>query len=308
MSGLKSYSFREGDRSEYLAQFLLSGLGLCTPIPRPEDIGVDFVCSLADQESGMLTFGFPYLISIKSISSPSIVLEPSATVINQSSSSHVDWLFCQELPILLGVVDKKALQLQFFSLLPVWFLYYQGGPSIGCLALNPRPSTDEASEIGPPLKGAELQNWPGHFRYDVDLGHPIAVLDYGTLQDEEATRQVKRRLRFAVGFAQKNLLHRRLKIPHFYWFASISPKSGPVRPAFSFQPVPPDSNAREAIMGELAPSLISFAMHFKEVGDAVAFEACANLISHAAVPKEVLEKFPELRKQSAPISQPATLV
>lgn len=39
MSGIRLYSFSEGDRSEYLANYLLSGLGLVTvdighPVPK----------------------------------------------------------------------------------------------------------------------------------------------------------------------------------------------------------------------------------------------------------------------------------
>src|SRR5438132_11449916 len=117
MSGVRSYSFREGDRSEYLAQFFLSAMGLCTSIPRQEDIGFDFSCSIADQEAGLLTFGFPYLISIKSISAPSIGIEPSATAIQANDHRHVSWLFRQDQPVFLGVVDKDAINLRIFSLL-----------------------------------------------------------------------------------------------------------------------------------------------------------------------------------------------
>src|SRR3954452_11427379 len=85
MSGVRSYSFSEGDRSEYLAQFLLSALGLCTFIPRQEDIGFDFSCSVADQQQGTLTFGYPYLISIKSLSHPAIEIAPSAQTIAQNT-------------------------------------------------------------------------------------------------------------------------------------------------------------------------------------------------------------------------------
>ena len=102
MSGVRSFSFREGDRSEYLAQFFLSAMGLCTAIPRQEDIGFDFSCSVADQEAGVLTFGYPYLISIKSISSPSIEIDPTATAIQANDRRHVSWLFRQDQPVLLG--------------------------------------------------------------------------------------------------------------------------------------------------------------------------------------------------------------
>lgn len=299
MSGVRSYSFREGDRSEYLAQFLLSAMGLCTPIPRQEDIGFDFACSIADQESNLLTFGYPYLISIKSASKPSILIQPTKTAIQAGDHRHVEWLFRQEQPVFLGVVDKEAVTLRIFSLLPIWFLYYRGGPTIGSLSLNPRLDAAQTGDVGAPSQGSELAEWPGHYHYDLDLGHPAAILDLPTIKDEARTRAAKRFLRMAVDYSERNLLHYRLQIPHFYWFAKTSPDASSLQPAYAYHDIPVSGEARREIMGALAPSLISFAMHFKEAGDAVSLQACATLLSHAPpgiVPDVVLDHVPELRR------------
>ena len=90
------------------------GLGLSTPIPRQEDIGIDFLCSLADQRSGVLTFGNPYLVSVKSLSKPNIVLEPTEAAITENNPRHLHWLFRQELPLFLGVVDKGAFSMRLY--------------------------------------------------------------------------------------------------------------------------------------------------------------------------------------------------
>lgn len=297
MSGVRSYSFREGDRSEYLAQFLLSAAGLCTFIPRQEDIGLDFSCSIADQRNGVLTFGYPYLISVKSISHPSIELTPTDAAIAANDTRHVEWLFRQQLPIFLGVVDKDAVSLRIYSLLPLWFLYYKGGPQIGTLSIKPRLNATEVNDVGMPIQGAALQNWPGHFHYDVDVGHPVVVLDLAVIKDADSLAEAKRLLRMAVSFGQKNLLHYQLQIPHFYWLARTTPDSSGFVPAFFYEPVPPTPEARVAIMKELAPSLISFALHFKQTGDAVSLQACSTLLNHApagTIPEVVLEQVPEL--------------
>jgi hypothetical protein len=44
MSGVRLYNRLQGDRSEYLAVYILSALGLVTQAPRQEDIGFDLVC------------------------------------------------------------------------------------------------------------------------------------------------------------------------------------------------------------------------------------------------------------------------
>lgn len=199
----------------------------------------------------------------------------------------------------MGVVDKEAVSVRIFSLLPIWFLYYRGGPTIGSLSLNPRLKAAQSGDVGAPLRGVELAQWPGHYHYDVDLGHPVAILDLPTIKDESRTRAAKGLLRMAVDYAERNLLHYRLQIPHFYWFAKTAADASSLRPAYAYHPVPDSVKARGEIMEALAPSLISFAMHFKKVGDAASLGACATLLSHAPpeiVPDVVLDHVPELRR------------
>jgi hypothetical protein len=297
VSGVRLYSYREGDRSEYLAQFLLSALGLCTPIPRQEDIGFDFYCSIADQEGGVLTFGYPYLISIKSRSTPCINIEPTSSAIQNNRYQHLAWLFRQEQTILLGVVDKDPMCLRIFSLLPVWFLYYNEGKPIGSVSLNPRFDPKETSDVGHPRCGEELGNWPGHYHYDVDLGHPVAIIDLPTIQDEERLRGTKKLLRLAVEWGEHNLLHSRLLIPHFYWFAKTFPNASAIQPAFYYHPVPREELAMKTILSELAPSLISLALRFKKNEDSESLQACVKLLRQVppeTIPSVVREGIPEL--------------
>jgi hypothetical protein len=162
MSGVRSYSFREGDRAEYLTQFLLSALGLCSAIPRQEDIGYDFACSIANQETGLITFGFPFLITIKSRSQPVIKIKRTKTGIAANDESNVEWLFPDQ-ATLLGIVDKRKLSIDIYSMLPVWFLHWAGPSDVGTMDLKPRLKASELGDVGPPTKCGELPNWPGHY-------------------------------------------------------------------------------------------------------------------------------------------------
>src|SRR6185437_16022181 len=58
--------FREGNRSEYLAQYFLSALGVSASVPRAEDIGIDFYCALAQQSGDRLTFHSPFAVQVGS--------------------------------------------------------------------------------------------------------------------------------------------------------------------------------------------------------------------------------------------------
>lgn len=304
MSGTRSHSFREGDRSEYFAQVLLSGLGLCTPIPRQEDIGFDFVCNLSDQESGVLTFGHPYIVSVKSASSPEIDLEATEAGIKADSQRHIEWIFREELPAFLAVVDKDSFTMRFYSLIPIWFIYYEGGPKCGRLTLCPRLDASNLDDVGRPSDEGELQNWKKKHHFKVDLGHPVASLSLDTLKDSDLTKSVKERLRLAVHFAQLNRVHAKLGVPYFYWFAKTTPDSSFLVPAFYYLPAPSTSEGRMSVMKELAPSLISFALLYKQNNEFDRLNAVKTLLADlplAFFPDIIRENLPEILPQGEQI-------
>lgn len=297
MSGVRSYSFREGDRSEYLAQFLLSALGLCSAIPRQEDIGYDFACSIANQETGLITFGFPFLITIKSQSRPVVKIKPTKACVAANDESNVEWLFPDQ-ATLLGIVDKKNVSIAIYSMLPLWFLHWAGPSDVGTMDLKPRLKANELADVGPPIRGAELPNWPGHYHYDVDLGHPIAKFDVKDLNTAESIRQVKTNLRYAVHLADLCIVQRSLGIPFFYWMAQTTFDTSHCRGAFGLHPIPDFQEARDLAASNLVPSLACFAKHFRIKKDAKRLEACLELMKVApskAFPEVLLQEFPELR-------------
>jgi hypothetical protein len=293
---VRSYSFREGDRSEYLAQFLLSALGLCSPVPRQEDIGYDFACSIANQESGLITFGFPYLISIKSRSRPVVKVKPTKSGIQANDESNVEWLFPGQ-PTMLGVVDKKKVSIAVYSMLPLWFLHWAGPSDIGTMHIKPRMKANQLGDVAPPVRGAELDNWPGHYHYDIDLGHAVAKFDVHDLNDKERIRLVKQKLRYAVHLAELCIMQRSLQIPFFYWIAQTTFDTSHSGGAFAAHPIPNVQAALDGAARHLWPSLSCFANFFRVRGDQEHFRACITLMRLAppgSFPEAVLQQFPEL--------------
>src|SRR5262245_54201871 len=59
------FTFRQGFRAEYLSQYILSALAIAVPVPRPEDVGVDFHCSLLRRDGDNLRPTLPFNIQIK---------------------------------------------------------------------------------------------------------------------------------------------------------------------------------------------------------------------------------------------------
>ena len=68
MSGGRARNFRLGDRSELLVEHLLAGLAFTTRVPRQEDIGIDFMCSLitGSHGAGLLKAGPFFSVQSKS--------------------------------------------------------------------------------------------------------------------------------------------------------------------------------------------------------------------------------------------------
>jgi hypothetical protein len=287
-------NLRAGDQSEYLANYFFSLIGLVTPVPRQEDIGIDMVCNIADQEKGRLTFDYHYQLSVKSLSTPNIELKPAKS--EDGSLPHIAWLFRQSLPFLLAVIDKKEQEVRVFSTLPVWFLYYENS-DYGSVSLVPRTGEDVGEDVGRPVKGDALDNPKGTFHYTVDLGHPIARAKVSDLLDKEKLRAFKRNLRAAVDFGKITALQVQLGVPYFYWFAKTHPDGSLPTPAFYAREVPDVKEALDDVYSKIAPTLISLAMHYKVKNDLSNLDTLARLLNAVpidAIPNVVREHLPEI--------------
>src|SRR6267378_2894406 len=100
MSGARLSSFRLGDRSELLVEHLLAGLAFTTRVPRQEDIGIDFLCSLITGYDGekLLKAGPFFAVQAKR----------SAEELGYEKPHELEWITNQENPLLLCVADRGA--------------------------------------------------------------------------------------------------------------------------------------------------------------------------------------------------------
>ena len=211
MPGSLWYPFRQGDRSEYLALYILSALGIVVPVPRQEDIGADFYCSLADLKGNRLTFHMPYLVQAKSRS----VRKISYGGVSEEGTwkkEEIDWLFSQELPLLIGMVDKKELSLDLYSTSNIWAARYTQG-NCGQVDLLP-DIVDTHEQVAAPNKKIPGTPWPAEigdgYVWEVPLGPPVVSIKIDDIED--ATRLVKIRsvLSQALDLDQTNITYRRL--------------------------------------------------------------------------------------------------
>ena len=78
MPGGRARSFRLGDRSELLVEYLLAGIAFTTRVPRQEDIGIDFMCSLitGSHAASLLKPGPSFSVQAKSTTEAVVYEKP----------------------------------------------------------------------------------------------------------------------------------------------------------------------------------------------------------------------------------------
>ncbi len=106
MPGVQPRNLRLGNRSELLVEHLLAGLAFTTRVPRPEDFGIDFFCSLISAgPRQLLKAGPSFTVQAKSSNDPVIY----------EKDYEVEWITNQENPLLLCVADRAELAMDVYS-------------------------------------------------------------------------------------------------------------------------------------------------------------------------------------------------
>ena len=295
MSGIRVYNFREGDRSEYLANYLLSGLGLVTAVARQEDIGFDFYCQLADQEIGNLSFGYPFIIQVKSYGVDSIIygeLNP-----DKWKAENLSWLFRLEIPLLIGVVCKKKMRLDIYNTSPLNFIFFEH-PNPSILELKFRYDNDDINNISRPSIQA-IENWQNGKgdgnKYIVDIGSPIITINNEDLHNTVQLKNKKDMLKNIVSLEQENYLFRKLKVPFFRWTYNIKTNSE-IQPAWAHL-IAQNFELADLYSSSLAQSIISIAINLKSRGkhqEALALKPILKKIKSTVIPPEIKNTFSDL--------------
>ena len=193
MPGGRQPNFRLGDRSELLIQHLLAGIAFTTPVPRQEDIGIDFMCSLITGygEASLLKAGTFFSVQAKS----------NADAIIYEKPHELEWITNQENPLLLCVADREAGAMDVYS---TWNLLcavqngWQGKRQASCIRLLP---------------GKNCPIWPGvedqpDASQNVCLGKPIIRIAHHQIFNETVTREIIRVIEEWVGLDRMNIVNR----------------------------------------------------------------------------------------------------
>lgn len=209
--------FREGNRSEYLAQYFLSALGVSVSVPRPEDIGIDFYCALARKSGERLTFHSPFAVQVGSFGTKDFSYG-GFTKKGVWQKDQLDWIFSQELPLFLATVDKDTLSFRLYSTSPIWLIRYTFG-DVTEIRLIPDAVHDPLKESREPVVKFSGKGGDG-CRYNVPLGLPVVELRIDQLKTE-IVEKAREGLAKASIIEMRNLTYRRLNVHFSQWILDI---------------------------------------------------------------------------------------
>ena len=300
MSGVRAYTWRQGDRSEYLAVYVLSALGLVTQVPRQEDIGFDLICNISDEVGGLLTFRNHYAVTVKSIAEePRVTLKPPRSKKDDPKyEDHFMWMFNLELPLMLAMVDRDKQTVALYSTLPAWFLLYVYRHECGVIELIPDVSgTADAIGVGRPQDGGIAEGTGGRKKWEVHLGHPIAVIGPDDLLDKSKLVKIKAQLKTALDYGAYNARNALAGAPVMYWPLETTSADGVRKWGVLVQPEGIDDAKYHQLMLGLTPGLMSAAFLYKmtnrpkELDD---MKAVMQLLPIEAVPAELKGHLPEI--------------
>jgi hypothetical protein len=283
--------FREGNRSEYLAQYFLSALGVSAPVLRQEDIGVDFYCALAEENGSRLTFHSPFAVQVGSKDGKDFKYGGLDRK-GRWRVEQIEWLFAQELPLFLCVVDKAKQRCEIFSTSPMWLVRYQFG-TVSEVVFEFGANHDilkGSREVVP--KYAGKGNGDG-CRYRVPLPQPVVSLAIGDLTGDAVDR-ARIALRHAIELEAKNLTFRRLQVHHALWFPN--PASLDIAALGYFASTEPGRNTDEQLNAAL-PILVALAYNYKAQGrldELTMLKDVFRLLPTETIPLPIREMIPEL--------------
>src|SRR5690348_2930181 len=106
----------EGSRSEYLAQYIFASFGTVAAVPHHEDSGVDFHCTLTENDGQRAWAKASYTVQVKS-NMESWTCE---------SKKSVEWLINLPIPFFLGIMDKNNLTLRIYHTAPRFYTWALG--------------------------------------------------------------------------------------------------------------------------------------------------------------------------------------
>ncbi len=225
---MRYFTYRQGDRAEYLAQYILSALAITIPVPRQEDVGVDFHCSLLRREGKKLYPSSPFNIQIKSAGKGILrdgVRFGGVTKKGMWRDYQIKQLCNTDTPFLVGLIDLKKQRLDLFCTITRYFVLsnWRGIQMPREVALLPYvPNSDGNIGDGWHEDLPQRKGMPGTL-WKLPLGQPIVSMTIADSEKPQRCEEVKTILEAYIRMDQENAIRFRSGLGYFNWPLKIQP-------------------------------------------------------------------------------------
>jgi hypothetical protein len=273
MSGAYQPDFRQGNISEYLAQYLLSYLGTAIYVPRQEDVGVDFHCAITENESHIDIVKEQFHVQIKSNLSDEIefgsVIKTGKDSTIKWKKHELDWLFNLEVPLFIGISNKEGSCLELYSTSFMWYNYWN--KKFLTLKFIPNKPNGKMDEIHA-TEDIDISDWASGLDVDipkiktlVQMGPPVVKLTDKSVREKNELAIIKNLLRQAIIIEKNNIIYKKLNLPYFKWIHQIATNEKFV--GAWFYTVEKVINEEHKLYQTTAPILIALALLYKNTQD-----------------------------------------
>lgn len=284
------YSFRQGDRSEYIALYLLSALGLAVTVPRPEDDGIDFYCNLGRKENDKLFFDAPYNVQVKSTSNAEITYGGSGTPNKNKKSKwkehDVKWLLQQKTPFFIAVVDKNEGKMDLFSTMPRWFVANHNKSPFAVKLIPNQPTAENHIGEGrkvelPSAEQNKIEpSLPAHCEpvtWELPLGQPVLTMSFSDSEDKELIENARTILREYIYLDELNSVFYSSGVHYFQWPLVIRPNKKLIeRGVLTGAPTKPDQRTVN-LLHFLTPIIATLITTYESANENEAVQKLADL-------------------------------
>ncbi len=272
MTGLLLAMPWEGHRNEAFAEYMLSSIATVVRVPRQADYGFDLLCTLTHYADKVLYAGKSFGVQIKPLSRKKVTYGALHKKNGRWKwkSYQIDWLFKQDQPLFLGVVDLKIHSLSLYSTHRMWWVYNEiGNPGQVVLVPDAQPAGDigvnwfKRKELPMLYSGRKAGDG---FSYEVPLGEPVGRIYMERLEseDRQLRLEIEETIKDAVNLNYRNIMNRQGNIPiteeQNVWMG------GEYRHSFFYHSM--DDAKKKALLLYIGPAIISLLQnHTLEAGN-----------------------------------------
>jgi len=223
------FACRQGDRAEYMAQYILSAIAVTIPVPRQEDVtGTDLHCSLVRRHGNNLRPTVPFNIQVKKRSDDIIEngIRFGGTTNGGNWRRHEIEQLCQmDTPFLIGLVDLEMQSLDVFSTITRYFVrsnWLRTGFPREVAMMPYQPAGEGHLGAGAQEDLPAMPNMPQQL-WKLPLGQPIVSISIAESENPDRCEELKDILEPLLKMDQENAVCFRIGLGYFSWPLIIRP-------------------------------------------------------------------------------------